>query len=1518
MERLNMLGGNLALRHDRRGVLLLVVLSLLTLFMMLGATYLVIGARARATARAFANAVAGPQAVPNAAVSRAFVDEAFLRVVRGNALGTSGTVSNSDTLLGDKYGTAAPQRGSVIGTPSGTVIITLTGSGSGLTDAAEKLAGRVLTFTLPGLTHASVRILRAEPSGSNVTLYVPSGPTLSGVNLTASAIDAAATAVGSSATHFVINGREFTGSSSDPNEPWDGFDSNNNFLANPLSPASRASFSVSGAAIQVDNDGDGTADSGWLDIGLPPIIDATGQTLYPRAAILVTDLDGRLNINAHGGRNDLDNGNSLYPSNFASGSNALAGTTTGSTSFTTTSGSLALYPRGLGYGPAEIAIESAGLFEAHNSSSANMLSGADGVSDQNADPLTKRLPPKIGMSEGRYGGRPQTSSTANSLPSINALPRPGNPYVDDSVTATLQSWIAASGKEYASDPRRYGAPPDLKGRMRVFVDDYGQPVYFKPYWSTPGARPEYIDDETVDDPYEVDLSRLGPRTGAVLNPVARGRQVVSGSAADYSASGSTIPDSLYTAGDLEGLLRIYDIDSPKLPRRLAANCGTRAGASRLMLTTDSWDSPVITGTLRATVSTLIKSATAAVPLTGTSGISAYEMFSPETLMGHKFDLNRPFHPTDPSEPNDAVGIAERQTFAKQLYSLLYCIAGGGLAVSGSTAEQLAQWSINVVDFRDRDSVMTGFEYDNNLTNGWTVNGDLSANDTDGPDRAVVWGVERPEILLTESVCWHDRNTDDATFTGNSTVVANDPAARDNDLDQQRRPQGAFHFELYSPWESQLAEYGSSGMIAVRRTVQGGTSSLLRGEPLPIEMAAGSVAAGTGVTGTHVLGRFDVGAQLSLSATTPGGYPVWRVVTLKSGTSSPTVTAPELALAGSVWRSFYFVQPPVSFVRTGTNGDIASGSNAIAFWPAVSATSTISLAPHVSKTFGTGTSASAGGTASTVVMDAMFLNPTTKSDTTSTVRAGTLTEPLITLGTNASYDPYAVLHSQAATATATFPLATPNDNPLDNLSFPTSGISTLQSGSKKTLFQNGRHSNYFLLHLQRLTNPTKQWNKDSNPYVTIDTLPVDLFVFNSGTNSLGTAGNYDEPTQESNNTFSMLEQRTYDDGASASVSGAAARVSLERGNTQVSATNDLDIWSARVTTTGTSDAMKLLSIVESSTTAVRITWPGGTSDGILLPLHVGPATSRHTLGSLATRFGGGTSAPSRPFPWLFWPNRPFVSSAELASVPTASAFNLLRAHATANGTGSDKLSTGWFGHLPRFFEPTIYDSGTIPLPSPWDLVGGRNASSGNPMGAASPSLWDAVHVPTPFNAGFQSVPTSGTAALLSLGLENRPYQQLPLFREPGRINVNTITGSNVWSALIGSGTAGTAIQPWSTPASPASTQLEALSRFLTVSGTTSFIDTYSEAARSAKQNTFFRYQTVNRMANLVTVRSNVFAVWVTVGYSTTPTGFIEAGIDTGEIRRHRGFYIYDRSIPVGFDPGLDLNVRDAILLRRTIQ
>src|SRR4029079_3850489 len=112
--------------------------------------------------------------------------------------------------------------------------------------------------------------------------------------------------------------------------------------------------------------------------------------------------------------------------------------------------------------------------------------------------------------------------------------------------------------------------------------------------------------------------------------------------------------------------------------------------------------------------------------------------------------------------------------------------------------------------------------------------------------------------------------------------------------------------------------------------------------------------------------------------------------------------------------------------------------------------------------------------------------------------------------------------------------------------------------------------------------------------------------------------------------------------------------------------------------------------------------------------------------------------------------------------------------------------------------------------------------------------------------------------------------------------------------------------------------------------------------------YFKFQPLIRTGSMTTTRSNVYAVWVTIGFFEVepatpwaaltapqkdafgnnktiynrvyPEGYQldrEAGIDTGETRRLRGFYIIDRSMPAGFEPGSDLNVENTIRLKRRI-
>jgi hypothetical protein len=167
-----------------------------------------------------------------------------------------------------------------------------------------------------------------------------------------------------------------------------------------------------------------------------------------------------------------------------------------------------------------------------------------------------------------------------------------------------------------------------------------------------------------------------------------------------------------------------------------------------------------------------------------------------------------------------------------------------------TARRLAQWAINVVDFRDRDSIMSPFEFDVDPFNEngnpntdpidisgsatfnptWDVDGDLTTDEnamqnaasTGNWLRGVVWGCEYPDLLLTETLAFHDRRTantmaepDDPTtmppITGTNKFCRLDsngdrvpldytqtpPAPLDPHWDQVRVPEGSAFIELYS-------------------------------------------------------------------------------------------------------------------------------------------------------------------------------------------------------------------------------------------------------------------------------------------------------------------------------------------------------------------------------------------------------------------------------------------------------------------------------------------------------------------------------------------------------------------------------------------------------------------------------------------------------------------------------------------------------------------------------------------------
>ena len=276
---------------QRRGVLLLVVLSMLTLFLMLGTAYLVTATRARETARAYSRLTFGGDGarVPHGQL----FDTVMLRILHGvgpapTAIGVSGSITEVrfESLLADKYGltdrygTALTLTGSCEGPPTitgplVTATIALTGRTlrPGMHVRPTDLNGRLLTFASPGRPVSSHRILRARAL-NGATVLTTNTSAVSGTSslpgrfqVVLDLPQSAAPLVPPGTGLVFVNGRQFAGEPTPgfrhptggyfvsgsaianaarrdgllgkplpANEAWDGFDVHNPLLAR-LSPS---------------------------------------------------------------------------------------------------------------------------------------------------------------------------------------------------------------------------------------------------------------------------------------------------------------------------------------------------------------------------------------------------------------------------------------------------------------------------------------------------------------------------------------------------------------------------------------------------------------------------------------------------------------------------------------------------------------------------------------------------------------------------------------------------------------------------------------------------------------------------------------------------------------------------------------------------------------------------------------------------------------------------------------------------------------------------------------------------------------------------------------------------------------------------------------------------------------------------------------------------------------------------------------------------------------------------------
>jgi hypothetical protein len=880
----------------------------------------------------------------------------------------------------------------------------------------------------------------------------------------------------------------------------------------------------------------------------------------------------------------------------------------------------------------------------------------------------------------------------------------------------------------------------------------------------------------------------------------------------------------------------------------------------------------------------------------------------------------------------------------------------------------------------------------------------------------VWGCARPELLISETLAFHDRRTQDTSDEDASTIAKDnkdndqqtspgtttesDKDKKDGSFDQTYRPQGSLFVEVYNPSSKWAPPSGDLYSYSATK------------QQWVVSLAQLSGTASTGAVGANKpspVWRMLIASSFKGTATGGGNGSGSGVPVNPSGGTSPSVLDPDdpdQTKWPTIDREVYFVplDPTKMTVPLITDGGT---STKVQFSPStlpvdagIPAGGYAVIGPgelqqtyqngHPNRTYlGFRTGQTAGDD------QTRYIELTPGASTVTQAAAGSASLPALQAN-NSTPDP-----ANLATSVNTpvmLPINTPGrlsvSEPYKPGATPPNIYDQYESKlAAATKDSSGRYMNagkptafdvpfeqqraldypkdpdnislqtnqtvpaFRMIYLQRLANPLKPYDKqvtlpngtpnpNYNPYRTVDCMAVDLTVFNGLTDTK-------DPVAGDNSKIDHFEARQ--------------RGEHNEGDLVSGLNQQMDLWKQEP--------------VDKSYTSTT-TPPQATGHYFTVGL-------KHSLGYLNQPFGapeanavtgergmlaGTTTAQNGTFPWLAWNNRPYISPFELTSVPWLSSSQLLGQYAVAG--------TATTGKSP-------YENYGVPFPHLMNLF-----PSGAPgtLDEELHRLLEYLTVPSPYVG--TEIWTNPTSSVNGNHPYHPPFNCISNYREPGRINLNTIYDQNVFNALTaGAGTDTNAVKPtWddfkksrsgstgtgildmpaansptefahpfrsfagatmipTLPGDPLKPKREidvTLMRENSTDGLPLFrvSSTAPTACDNTDRNPSFYYQGLQRLSNMVTTRSNVFAVWITVGYfevqpaPTTgkkhatgtawtaaeyqlvyPDGYqlgAELGIDTGQLVRHRAFYIIDRTLPVGFQRGKDLNTDKAILVNRFIE
>ena len=601
----------------------------------------------------------------------------------------------------------------------------------------------------------------------------------------------------------------------------------------------------------VDNDEDGIPESVWLDFDLPTYFTSEGQQIRPLVAPLIEDLDGRVNLNYAGNFRQMLV--QRYPQVAAPGSAMPYGN---SSDYFATKVALDRFGRGGGLGPAEIDFSHIFKMTPPSTSVGPILLTQTSPGLQPTNVLFRTYG---NLMSTRYGGSPylypappltpmaHPSDRVNlpgdgDLASVGSDPRGQIPYParkdfhDDAGPMGLAMDIHGvslrrpdrNGQSLVSDL----ADPGAAGPYQAVLNEINNQPYENHDGDTPFAPAELVKlltEVNGGDPLLQLLDEEVNRNAALKSLITTdSRDVEVPELGDYAHFISFIREKFAAASG--GQLAQVEVDKMVAPE---LRKGTRLNINRQLGNGDtdatgkppSNPNPDLAALIDETIETFANQSANIRDRRSREKPFPSAVANPGNLRANYQPLSAATGASDDFDGIDANddGLTDgnrnrvatgNELLARHLYCLMFWLIGDNSA--GATelipnfpypdgfttdvsirnryaARRLAQWAVNAVDARDTDAICTRLRYDFNPMNGYDL-AEAAQN--------VVWGMERPEIEISETLAFHDKRLRRKLATAIDPSAAGDeeetdPAARDDNMDQFRIPQGSAFVELRS-------------------------------------------------------------------------------------------------------------------------------------------------------------------------------------------------------------------------------------------------------------------------------------------------------------------------------------------------------------------------------------------------------------------------------------------------------------------------------------------------------------------------------------------------------------------------------------------------------------------------------------------------------------------------------------------------------------------------------------------------